>query len=75
MHMMTPPCWSCGKPVGYLDAVGEDYDPGIYRGDDEIYTCPHCQVKMIYAVPFIAAPNPWFWGNPKIYGKKEDRAQ
>jgi hypothetical protein len=71
LHQMTPPCWSCGKPTGYLDAVKEDYDPETYRGEEEQYSCPHCGVEMIYAVPFFAQPAPWFWGNPLIYGKKE----
>lgn len=73
MHLMSPPCWSCGEGVTYYDAVGEDYDPKVYRGADEPYSCPHCKVRMIHVVPLMAMPLPWFWGNPKLYDKKESK--
>jgi hypothetical protein len=72
LHIIQSPCWSCAELVNYYEAVGEDYDPDNYRGAEEPFHCPHCKVRMVHVVPFIAMPHPWFWGNPKIYSKKEE---
>jgi hypothetical protein len=71
LHLMTPPCWNCAAPVSYYEAVGEDYAEEKYRGADEPFHCPNCHTKMVYVVPFVAIPLPWFWGNPKIYRKEK----
>jgi transcription initiation factor IIE alpha subunit len=69
LHSMSPMCWSCAKPVSYYEAVGEDYDLDIYRGDKEKFTCPHCKADMTYCVPFFAGTIPWYWDNPLKHKK------
>jgi hypothetical protein len=75
LHFFKSPCWSCAEPVNYYEAVGEDYSPTNYRGDKEPYTCPHCGVEMHHVVPFFPGPAPWYWGNPKIFRKKEEKEE
>ena len=76
LHLLQTPCWSCGVACSYYEAVGEDYNPDVYRGVDEPFHCPKCGVKMIYCVPIFAQPIPWYWGNPLVYSEKpEERAQ
>jgi len=66
LHSRKPLCWLCAEPVSFYEAVEDSYS--LDDKPSHKFTCPHCKVEMM---EIVAIPNPWFWGNPKIYRKGE----
>lgn len=52
LHLIPIRCPNCREPLAEVDAM--------HRGGDN-YQCVHCYAKLIYTVPLIATPSPWYW--------------